>query len=476
MADEDNAGKSNEGVKKLVLTLRARVPVDTSQGTYFARHMNIGDIKSFGEYFDGKQDKTSTDLRALGERLLKVLVCVDKEEDKVPALTDEVYSRLTADDFRALVEAVGQACEITLPSDGDPVEALGSAVFDMMVEQARRIADTSAEIKRTLDSSFGSISATVKAALGENMAGLSAIREGLKMSSAVEAVRKAQEDQARLFGGLGKELTGASVAAEAFRKAQEDRERMLGSLAPGLTAPSSAAEVLRKMQGEHGLAGRVAKDLAGKTAASEVMRRLQEEQLRVVGGIPRSVLDELEKNSTKTQFNVPDHLHRLPPMPRVEETPMGRAAIAGEKSALQLQEVAGLVGQMTGQLGAMHELFLFKVVPQWVQNLEDSGKAAGTSIGLAKQAIYWSIFVTVAMTFLQLSVAQYYRAEDDEQQKASKALIQRQLDASLELNKQLAGDSKRLQDELAKLSLSAYAMQAPTASTAAKPKVDKPRN
>ena len=80
------------------------------------------------------------------------------------------------------------------------------------------------------------------------------------------------------------------------------------------------------------------------------------------------------------------------------------------------------------------------------------------------------------MTFLQLSVAHYYRAEDDEQQKASKALIQRQLDTSLELNKQLAGDSKRLQDELAKLSLSAYAMQAPTASTVATPKVDKPQN
>ena len=286
----------------------------------------------------------------------------------------------------------------------------------------------------------------------------------------------AQEDQARLFGGLGKELTGASVAAEAFRKAQEDRERMLGSLAQGLTAASSAAEVLRRMQGEQGLAGRIAKDLAGTTAASEAMRSLQEDQLRVVGGIARRALDELDMNPTSTQFNVQDHLHRLPPMPRVEETPMGRAAIAGEKSALQLQEVAGLVGQMTGQLGAMHELFLFKVVPQWVQNLEDSGKAAGTSIGLAKQAIYWSIFVTVAMTFLQLGVAKYYRAEDDNQQKASKGLVQRQLDASLELNKQLAADSKRLQDEVAKLSLSVLVVRAPTASTAAKPKVDKPQN
>lgn len=160
-------------------------------------------------------------------------------------------------------------------------------------------------------------------------------------------------------------------------------------------------------------------------------------------------------------------------MPRVDETPMGRAAIAGEKSALQLQEVAGLVGQMTEQLGTMHELFLFKVAPQWFQNLEDSSKKADTSIGLAKQAIYWSIAATIVMTLVQLCVAQYYRSEDAEQQQASKALIQQQLDASLDLNKQLAADSKRLQDELVKLSRSVAAMQA---STAVKSKVDKPWN
>lgn len=476
MQSEDNAEKSSEGVKKLVLTLHARVPVDTSQGTYFARHMNVGDIKSFGEYFDGQKDKRSTDLRALGERALKVLVCDDKEANKTPALTDNVYFRLTADDLRALAKAVSQACRVTLPSDDDPVGALGSAMFDMMVKHARKMAEASAEIKRTLDSNFGSISATVKAALGENMAGLSAIREGLKMSSAVEAVRKAQEDKARLLGSLSKDLTGASAATEILRKAQEDCEGMLGGLAPGLTSASSAAEALRKAREAQGLAGHAMKDLAGLTAASEAMLRLQEDPLRVIGGIPKSLLDEQNRNSTSTQFNVPDHLLRLPPMPRVEETPMGRAAIAGEKSALQLQEVAGLVGQMTEQLGAMHELFLVKVVPQWVENLKNNGQTASTSIGLAKQAIYWSIFVTVAMTVLQLGVAQYYRSEDDEQQKASKVLVQLQLDASLELNKQLAADSKRLQDELAKLSKSVSALQAPKTSAAAKPKDDMPQH
>lgn len=67
------------------------------------------------------------------------------------------------------------------------------------------------------------------------------------------------------------------------------------------------------------------------------------------------------------------------------------------------------------------------------------------------------------MTLVQLAVAHFYRSDDDEQQKASKALLQQQLNASLELNRQLAADSKRLQDELAKLRSSVSALQASTA-------------
>lgn len=411
MTDEQGEGRTSVDAKTFVLKQRERVPVETSQGTFFARHITIGDIKSFSEYFDEKKDKDSTDLRAFGERVLKLLVCADQEADKAPALTDEVYKKLSAEDIKALTEGVSKACNVALLSDGDPLKALGSAVFDQLAEQGKRMAEAAAKIKETLNSSFGSMSPTLKAALGENLSGLSAIREALKISPAVEALRKAQDKRDLLFSSALKQPVGAFAASETLRKLQEDKDRFASSKPNDLLSNNPFA---------------------------------------------------------------PEHLLRPPTLPRVEETPMGRAAIAAEESAAQLQEVSGLVGQMVEQLGKLHTLFLTEVIPQWVRNLEDGAKATNTSIGLAKKAIYWSIGVTVLMTCWQLWVAREYKIENDKQQATSEALFRKQLEVSQELNTQLAADSKRLQEELSKLSRAVADLQQPTpASSAPRPKADK---
>lgn len=418
MTDEQGEGPTNDDAKAFVQKQRKRVPVETSQGTFFARHITIGDIKFFSEYFDEK-NKDSADLRALGERLLKLLVCTNHEADKVPALTDEVYNKLSAEDIKVLTEGVSKACNVALLSDGDPLKALGAAVFDQLAEQGKRMAQAAAKIKETLNSSFGSMSATLKAALGENLTGLSAIREALKMSSAVEAMREVQEKRDLLFSCAVKDPAGTFAASETLRKFQEDRDRFASSK-------------------------------------------------------PIDLLSEIDKGPPFVSPIASERLLRSPTLPRMEETPMGRAAIAAEESADQLQEVSGLVGQMVEQLGKLHTLFLTEVIPQWVRNLEDGAKATNTSIGLAKKAIYLSIGVTVLMTCWQLWVAREYKLENDKQQATSEALFRKQLEVSQELNTQLTADSKRLQEELSKLSQAVADLQQPLpASGAPRPKADK---
>lgn len=429
MAEDE---KSSEGTKTLKLgKARARVPALTSLGTFFARHMSGDDIKSFSEYVDGKSDKATTDLRGLGERALRVLVCAAEEDDRTPALTEQVYAQLTSEDVRVLTHAVSQACRVPFAPGDDPVKSLGEALFDRMAEQARSLAEIAAAMQKTLDSGFGSIPASMKAAVGESLAGLSSIRSMLSTSSAVEAARLAQQqDQAAIFGRFSQHVNAGSAAAEALQKM---KEQLVGAHAWDSAAAGMVPPGLSEVAGE--------------------------QRLNVVG-MPKEGVGELNERRAEARLDIPDHLLQPVRMPPVEETPIGRAAIAGEKSALQLQEVAGLIGQMTEQLGGLHQLFFAQVIPQWVKNLEDSGAKAGESILLAKKAIYWSIFVTVAVTLVQLAVAHFYRSDDDEQQKASKALLQQQLNASLDLNRQLAADSKRLQDELAKLRSSVSALQA----------------
>jgi hypothetical protein len=422
VADERPAEQpSKGGTNKLILKLPPRVPVNTSQGLLFARHLALADFTTFDEHLT--QEKHSTDLKGLGTRLLKTLVCAERAtgQTESPALTEEVYDKLSCDDIKALAEGVAKACDAGPLPEGQPLEALGSVMFDMMVEHTRRMAESAkqiaasvTEVQRTLAKGFGGVSATVQAALAENLSGMSVIRERLKTSAAVEAIRKAQENEQNVVDRFAEDLRRPSELSEALRKATQG------------------------------------------TLTKDVRAMLAEGAISQGAGRADTFLPRVS-------------------MPPFEETPLGRAAIAGEASVRQLQEVAGLVGQMTEQLGRLHTLFLTEVIPQWVENLEEGSRSTNTSIGLARKAIYWSIGVTVLMTSWQVWLARDYKIENDKQQEASEALVRQQLTAAQELNKHLAADSLRLRDELAKLNHAVVGLQPPTATVGARSNAKRPK-
>ena len=198
----------------------------------------------------------------------------------------------------------------------------------------------------------------------------------------------------------------------------------------------------------------------------EVMRQRQiiEEQQRPYDSMHKTALEQLKQfeGQTPTSYlSTPKIDLPIPYLPPIAETPIGRAAIAGEESARQLKEVASMAAEMTDKIATLSEVMLTDVLPKWFANLQDGANTtnesllqAKTSVNLARKAIIWSIVVTVAMTMWQILLAREYKLENDEQQNKSLELMSKQLKESQDLNKQLAEDSKKLNEQLSKMNQS----------------------
>lgn len=143
--------------------------------------------------------------------------------------------------------------------------------------------------------------------------------------------------------------------------------------------------------------------------------------------------------------------------PRFEETAAGRtaarAASASEESARQLTEVAGLMGTMADGMASLQTVFLSEVLPKWFRDLEEGGDATRTTLRQAESSLEWakwalvaSVVVSLMMTGWQIWLAREYKLENDAQQDRSELLMQQQLTALQELNKEL---NRRRREEVA---------------------------
>jgi hypothetical protein len=444
--DEHNKDTSTNMAKGFPLNVGERESVKTSQGAFYARHITIGDLKVLNDYVEENADRDSSALKALGKHAIETLICTDSESEQGPAIADKIYELLTRSDIASLATAIAKSSEFTLLTELEPLEALGSAILAFVtenvqqyaeitqsfVESNKRLMEGPAEIQRTLQKSFGSLSATLKSALGNNLSGLAVARENLNKSSAVEALRQSLEKQNALFGGHS-----------AIRDAQ---------------MVSSTDRLIRS--GLNGLE-------------------------RINAGLPKGSFSDSEKLALFAEPSISklDMTHLRPPP--FEETAAGqaaaRAANASEGAVRQLGEVTGLVGQMASQMEKLQTMFLTEVLPEWHTNLEGSAKSASTALVQAERSLFWakwaliaSVVVTVLMTVWQVWIAHDYNLENDIQQNTSELLMRQQLAASQELNKQLAGESKLLREELVDFKQSVGTLQVEKLTKPGKQIVDRP--
>jgi hypothetical protein len=117
---------------------------------------------------------------------------------------------------------VAKACDLPPLSEGEPIEALGSVLFDDLRKHAEKLAELSRSIAKT----FGTLSESVRSTLGQNLAELNSIRASLNATSAVEALRKQLEFKTPL--DTLKEMSRTASDADALRKMHE--ETGLGSV------------------------------------------------------------------------------------------------------------------------------------------------------------------------------------------------------------------------------------------------------
>jgi hypothetical protein len=433
VTEDMNSEQGRDRTRKLILELKKKVPVETTVGTLFARRHTINDLEPFGEYLNSKADKAGTDLRALGELSLRTLVNESSESEQKAPLPEHLFARLSGEDIGALAAGVVKASRLTLSQSGDALEALGSAMFDYVIENGRRLAESGKRIREEIDRQFGGISDTVRKSLETSLGGLSSLRDTLRRSDGFEAFRKMAEDDKAWRKQLTDSLGGTGF--EALRKVAEDDKAIREQLQSGLGFDSAFDELCRDMREQEGL----------KRAT------------------PKDFIPQVDR---ATPFL----------LPRVEETPLGRSAQASEESARQMKEVAGITAQLADKVAEVSQVVMTKVLPEWYRSLSDSAEASKTSLKHAERSLFWakwalvgSIVATIVMTGLQLWVGRDYKLANDAQQDRMEKLLASQVEESRRLTSHLAEESRQLREALEKLR-PAPALDATVAPTRSAPR------
>lgn len=415
MKEEQNPKQQTTGIKKFILKKRERKAIPTSQGNFFVRHLASSDLPTFSEYLNHEVELKPDKLHALGELAIKSFTCVEASSIKPLPLADDAYAKFSSEDRRALAEGIAEIEQLGPIIDEPVLASLGNLLKNRLHFYAKQYAESAASIKKAMDTNFGTMSESVKASIADSLTGIAAIRESLQTATPFSAIQKEIESQNRIFRVLPNELLS-----------QVGHIKTLG---------------------------------LGPTA--DVVKRINEDQQRLYNSVPKSALEQFEQIERKTRassLSSPEIDLSFPQPPPIAVTPTGRAAIAGEESARQLREVAGMAAEMTDKVANLSEVILTQVLPKWFQNLQDGAsktneslQQAKTSVNLAKKAIFWSIGATVAMTMWQIWLAREYKLENDDQQNKFLELMSKQLKESQDLNKQLAEDSKKLSEQLTKM-------------------------
>lgn len=124
----------NEDAKPLDLyeEFVQKTPVQTSQGTVYARPLGSGRWSSIS---------SSADAATLGKAALRALTGPKEKTGDETALSDDVFERLSPDDLQNLASAVAKANQLGgLPAGKTPIDGLGELILkrrNELIDQAR---------------------------------------------------------------------------------------------------------------------------------------------------------------------------------------------------------------------------------------------------------------------------------------------------------------------------------------------------
>lgn len=125
-------------------------------------------------------------------------------------------------------------------------------------------------------------------------------------------------------------------------------------------------------------------------------------------------------------------IKRQPLIPRQEETVIGRATL---ESARNSREVVQKIESLAEIVAGINRTLVEEVLPSWIKQVEHDQKAAQESFKHAAKGLWWtkwavivSVFVTVFVTWWQVSVALQIDAGNTTQMAKSESLLREQIE------------------------------------------------
>lgn len=423
----DEKGEDEKSTQnKLTLKMPARVPAQTSQGTYYLRHFRVSDASIFERILQWDLQEPQQAHKAIGDLVLRTLTC-EQAEGEARGISDDTFANLTDLDKNSLAEAAAKASNFSLEADMEPIEALGLASRAYSLECKKTFDDSQKKFAKA----FEGVGKAALSSLQQNLASMRSVREQLGLSSTVGQLL--ENENARI--------------------------RKLNEAIMGPRVGSAAADALKNLAPTDRIGSVVQRELF------DVGSAMRDSRLGAIsaGAKIGAALPKQPEFPTIAPFTPP----------RFEDTPGGRAALratkAMEASAEELQQVTGLVGVMSSRVSELHELVLTEVMPTWVENLKEGAESAQKSFKVSlvgvKVALWTaaaSAVIACALTVWQLWIARDYKLENDKQQDRIELLLQQQLKSSQELNKVLSSELRRTREELAKLNRTAAVRPTPS--------------
>lgn len=185
MKDEATASMDDAKASP-ILKPREKIPVNTTEGTLYVRHLLFVDISKIAEFFKMDPPALADAGRAV---LLRLTSMTSASEDKTE-VDKAIFNSLNEQDLRSLATTIAKESHLGALAEGDSLTALGRAVQEEIKRATKEFAKTFAEVKRSWDSKFVTLPETIRAALQSSLIGIDDISKRLRESSAVEFFQK----------------------------------------------------------------------------------------------------------------------------------------------------------------------------------------------------------------------------------------------------------------------------------------------
>lgn len=256
---------------------------------------------------------------------------------------------------------------------------------------------------------------------------------------------------------------GECIKAE--RSSMNERhEKMLGNLRKSIGSSYSflGTGVLERLQKQMASIA----SIHGSLAATESIQAALREAKPPIAGLKKSFLgistinQALSNSNSKKipdQFKLPnaDSLYKLAIPPKFEETPMGRATLESVENSRQ---VAEKMDNLVVVVAGLNQTLIQDVLPAWFNKIEEDQIASKGAFEQAAQGLSWtiravvaSVFVTIAVTYWQISVTKSIDLESSEQQRRTENILKEQLLVQQKLIEQQTKDAEAMRALIARL-------------------------